>query len=454
MKVVPFQQITKVLYYVGLFLAITSLPSCIHKKLASDFTTQIPVYKHTFNFSSAKDVKSQLREVGDLKSKLNQIKLIQFLTAYRLFEKDKAMGIFGILPFSKIQFTVDSFCGSSIKATPAKSEKFQWKKGLPQIDLLKEILSLHRKSNESDRNKIQEIIWNLENGTLFDQYPDEQKKILLEASPSAPLILPSKIKNELSEMLIPENFRSVISLVKGRYYSFDQFKSQVNQLSSGYPTDDKPGYFKIPDSNLYAVTESIGFERHVVSLYNPSNKPQSIDIKSFYLYPLRTDVQPVLLTDVMPEDKEIKYSLEKAAVSLLGVIGSEYPTLNKEEKQLVKDNPIEAAIVFYSALKAEQIAEEEFPNSKPNGASDALRHFVWSGFLVRDIGEDRAIIYLKAHESTPGQSPAEFEMDSFNNNQGVIAAKDLISIGFFEDSKILEIGKSQLSAGNLKVLSK
>ncbi len=39
--------------------------------------------------------------------------------------------------------------------------------------------------------------------------------------------------------------------------------------------------------------------------------------------------------------------------------------------------------------------------------SDAFRHYVWSGLLVRDVGEDSAREFLNAHEAARGQSASE-----------------------------------------------
>lgn len=139
---------------------------------------------------------------------------------------------------------------------------------------------------------------------------------------------------------------------------------------------------------------------------------------------------------------------------MLGYIGSQYPTLNTEEKKLVKEKPEESAIVFFNAIIAEQKAEESYPNSKPNGESDAFRHYVWSGLLVRDIGEDRARVFLNAHESALGQSEAEKAMDQFNNDQGITAAKEMLQKEYFDNSTILERAKIDLEAGRLKVLAK
>ena len=45
-------------------------------------------------------------------------------------------------------------------------------------------------------------------------------------------------------------------------------------------------------------------------------------------------------------------------------------------------------------------------------------------------------------------------MDQFNNDQGIIAAKDLLQKEYFDNSTILERAKKDLEAGKLRVLVK
>lgn len=434
--------------------AFLLIQSCAHKKIAGDLVNESPKYLMEFDFSSHNAVKHHLEIVGDLRRRENQQKLIQVLIAFQRLTKELKRGQLTLSPLSKTQIQIISFCASSKKAIPEKNEIFHWVKGLPKIQLLKEVLDLYKRKSDLDKQSIQEIIWNLENGTLYENYPDNLKTILHEASLSAPLILPSALKSEVIEIVMPEEIKNTAFFISGQYYSFREFNSFVEQNKSNFPLPQNQIFSKLPSVNLLASTFSNGYELQNVSFYNPTPSLQNVVIIDYYLRPFRADVQPIILASALPYAGDIKKLLEQAALKLLGYLGSQYPALNKAEKNLVKKSPIEAAIVFYNALIAEYKAEEFYPNSKPNGKSDAFRHYVWSGLLVRDVGEDSARTFLNAHEMTLGQSAAEKSMDQFNNDQGINAAKDMLQKEYFDNAALMERAKKGLEGGTLKVLAK
>lgn len=184
-----------------------------------------------------------------------------------------------------------------------------------------------------------------------------------------------------------------------------------------------------------------------------TNKHQDLRISDYYLKPARDDVQPIILASVLPYNDEIKKILESSAFKLLGYIGAQYPSLNSEEKALVKAKPIDAAITFYNAMIAESKAEKLYPNSAENGKSDAFRHYVWAGLLTRDLGESTAREFLTAHELNPKQPVMEKEMDMFNNDQGIRTARGLLEKRSFTDKEFFDTAISEIKSGNLKVLN-
>lgn len=442
---------TKVIFFSFAFLLTQS---CAHKQIVGNSANQIPQYQMEFNFSRPDTVKRQLEMMGDLRKRGNQQKLVQLLIAFQRLIKELDRGELTLSPLSKTQIEVSTFCASSSKAIPEKNEIFFLVKGLPKIQLLKEVLDLYKRRPDLNRQSVQEIIWNLENGTLYERYPDNLKTILQQASPSAALILPSTLKSEISEILMPEEIKNAVSLIQGQHYSYREFKAFVEQRKSSLPLPRNQILSNLPNTNILASTTSNGYESQLISFYNSTSNLQSVIVSDYYFKPFRADVQPIILASALPYAAEIQKLLEQAALKMLGYIGSQYPTLNKEEKNLVKERPIEAAIVFYNAIIAEHKAEEFYPNSKPNGKSDAFRHYVWSGLLVRDVGEDRARAFLNAHEAARGQSASEKAMDQFNNDQGINAAKDLLQKEYFDNFTILERAKKDLEADKLKVLAK
>lgn len=438
------------------FIAFTSMflftiLSCTHKEIIGDLETP-PAYKVSYDFSNPEILQKTLKDISNLKIAENRRKLVQILIAYNSLSKAQKKNQIVLLPYSKTSLTVNSFCAAPQKAAPEKMEVFKWVKGSPKISLLKEIISLYSKKQNLESQKIQEIIWNLANDTNYEDYPESSKKILQEASPNAFLSLPSKIKSQAFNEIAPDELKRAAIIIKGKHHSFEEFKDAIDKKKSNIPISGYDLSSQLPESKIYATTISNGYHSQAVTFYNPSRENQNFNISDYYLKPVREDVQPIVLASVFPYSDEIQKILERYALSLLGYIGSQYPSLNEHEKILVKQSPIESAIVFYNASIAENKSEEFFPSQKSNGSSDAFRHYTWAGLLTRDIGEDAARTFLNAHELNQDQPIYEKEMDEFNNERGIQAAKDLLEKGSFENDELYEKGKDELKNGTLRTM--
>ncbi len=427
--------------------------SCAHTELAGEVTNSIPSFRTAFNFSDTKHLKEQLKKIDDLKNPENQRRMNQILVAYSNLKKDQSKNQITLLPQSKTQIVLNSFCASSKKAVPETNEIFKWVKGQPKIAILKEVLNFYAKNSKISTHKIQELIWNLENGTYFEDYPDTLKEIIVQASPSAPLILPSRTKSKILQKITPQQFNDVVDLIEGEFHSFDKFREILDSLRSNIDLPRNNFVSKVPGPNIYTETLSRGHETQVVTFYNPNNASKTIGFTEYYLKPLRVDVQPIVLAAVFPYEDEIDQILKEYALKLLGQLGALYPTLNSHEQNLVKENPIEAATVFYNAYLAEQKGDQTYPNSEKNGESDAFRHFVWAGLLTRDLGEETARKFLNAHELTPGQLLQEKAMDESNNESGIQAAKKLLDAGSFDNPKFYNVAIDEIKNRNLVILN-
>lgn len=115
-----------------------------------------------------------------------------------------------------------------------------------------------------------------------------------------------------------------------------------------------------------------------------------------------------------------------------------YPGLTPAERKLVDQNPKEAVVVFIQKTRAELSASRNFPAQGFNDESDAFRHYVWAGLLTKEIGAERAQMYLDAHEENRLQPAAERAMDLANNRGGILAAQKLIKVNPSFDLKTLE----------------
>lgn len=115
-----------------------------------------------------------------------------------------------------------------------------------------------------------------------------------------------------------------------------------------------------------------------------------------------------------------------------------YPGLTPTERKLVDQNPKEAAIVFIQKTRAELSSSRNFPVQGFNDESDAFRHYIWAGLVTRELGAERAQMYLDAHEENPLQPPAERAMDLANNRGGILGAQRLMKNNKSFDLKSLE----------------
>lgn len=130
-----------------------------------------------------------------------------------------------------------------------------------------------------------------------------------------------------------------------------------------------------------------------------------------------------------------------------------YPGLTDEERSLVSINPKEALVVFKQKNRAEAATDKYFPGGRFNDESDAFRHFVWAGLLVKELGAERAQLYLDAHEKNPSQPPNERAMDLANNRGGILAAQKLLKLGQLNQTEIEKVGLEALRKKELVVLS-
>lgn len=431
----------------------TLIVSCAHKEIIGNLINKIPDYKNEFDFSNPRKVREYLQKISNLNKPDNQQKLIQILIAFNTLKYGLSESTINIPPNSKTHIEITSFCASAEKAIPEQKEIFQWVKGLPKIPLAKEVLILYAKKPEVEASKIQELLWNLGNKTYYEDYPDSLKKLITQLSPTAPLTLPSRIKSQIVDEFTPQEIKDTINTIQGKYQSFNDFKKLIESKKSNLIFAQGNFISELPDTNILAATISNGFGSQIITFYNPSSNVQSFKATEYFLKPYREDVQPIVLASVLPNNNEIQKILEEYALKLLGYLGSQYPTLIPQEKELVKQKPIEAAIAYYSAFIAERAGNNFYPDSSENGPSDAFRHFTWAGLLTRDLGEVTARQFLKTHELKSNQPLEEKAMDEFNNEHGIAAANQLLKKGNFQNTELYEKATEEVKHDKLRILN-
>jgi hypothetical protein len=432
------------------------LSSCSHQPVTGDLILRGKAglnFDKQFDFSDPEILGQQIQKFGSLASFSNQEKLVRMLVAFQKFKENLSKNELQFLPHTQTKIQLLSFCASPHKAIPERNEVFRWAVGGTGISLEKPVIQYFIQAGSEKQESIQELLWNLANKTYYEDYPEGLQKILNKISPSAKIGLPSKLKNEVIDKIVPQEVRDSTELIEGKYYSYIGFANEIRSKKSKFQRLPDDMISKIPESNLMASTESKGYRSQTITFYNSSDRTESIHLENVYLQPIREDVQPLILVSVIPKLDEIQKLLEKAALKLLGYAGSQYPTLNQDERRLVKQKPIQAAIAFYYSRVAENMSEAAFPGTSINGETDAFRHYAWSGLLVRDIGELDAREFLQAHEAAPHQPPAERAMDLFNNEKGISDAKELLKNGDFEDQTLFERAKREIYKGQLRILN-
>ena len=93
--------------------------------------------------------------------------------------------------------------------------------------------------------------------------------------------------------------------------------------------------------------------------------------------------------------------------------------LNEGDKAIIAKYPKDALIVYKAKDTVDDLTQKVFGKAGRNDESDAFRHFIWAGLLVKELGQKRAELFLTAHEQDPGQPASERDMDIANNKMGI-----------------------------------
>ena len=140
--------------------------------------------------------------------------------------------------------------------------------------------------------------------------------------------------------------------------------------------------------------------------------------------------------------------------------------LSGEEKDLVKENPIEASIVFLCQREADRWTERVFSEYyiahspeefwKDGDAANAYRHALWNALMARRMGEEAAKKWADAHEQFSDEmwdvrdtnditNREHTEMDLHNNQIGRnIGVKDLRGTQDISDEILAALARGEM----------
>lgn len=128
-----------------------------------------------------------------------------------------------------------------------------------------------------------------------------------------------------------------------------------------------------------------------------------------------------------------------------------YPKgMTKGDRRMVAKYPKDAIKVYQAKQKADDLTGKIFKKTGRNDESDAFRHFIWAALVTKELGRERAMEFLNAHEEEDGQPTNEKEMDLSNNKSGL----EFVSKGTVPElDEIEREGLERLKKGALSVVS-
>jgi hypothetical protein len=154
-------------------------------------------FDEQFDFSDPEILGRQIQKFGSLANFSNQEKLVRMLVAFQKVKENSSKNELQFLPHTQTKIQLLSFCASPNKAIPERSEVFRWTAGGTGISLEKPVIRYFIQAGPAKQELIQELLWNLKNKTSYEDYPEGLREILNEISPSAKIVLPSKLKNKI-----------------------------------------------------------------------------------------------------------------------------------------------------------------------------------------------------------------------------------------------------------------
>jgi hypothetical protein len=129
-----------------------------------------------------------------------------------------------------------------------------------------------------------------------------------------------------------------------------------------------------------------------------------------------------------------------------------YPGLTPEEREIVGRFPKDALIVFRQKEIAELATEKIFKRDAQKDESDAFRYFLWAGLLSKELGPDKAKLFLDAHESAGRADDPDRAMDLANNRAGLLAAEGLRKKGVLSQDGLEKAAMIEIRTNRLVIL--
>jgi len=361
-----------------------------------------------------------------------------------------------ILPGRSYSFDVESFCVNAGEERPLQGDGFRVGplKGRAAGWLPRMLETYSSKGISQERAQV--LIWALLSDARFDELTDEQRSDLLKIDPNAHVNfgnrrLEDEARNVLEDLIpkevtdLRDRFESFRSLLRETEKSYEEISSILAPHSDRTKSVDL-GWVKAEEGYFIRASSIGGYSSARIEIYMPLGPDPLFRPSKFIALPThgqRLAISANVISSLQKDYREITDALINWKAGR---------KLSDEEQDLIRKHPIDAYRMFSNAQEATKSMRTAFPNDENphNNAADAYRHFVWSALNTRDLGEERAREFLDAHEASQRQPKAETEMDLWNNEKGIQAAKRLGSNATQED--IERVAWEALLANQLKVL--
>lgn len=189
---------------------------------------------------------------------------------------------------SKVLVSLDSYYLDGDKAAPVSNEVYTWKRKTEP--LVQQILNQSSQAQQPSRF-YQEMLWGLNNQTVWEKYPKSHQDIFLQIDSKAPLKLPTEAQRKISERsAYQDDVQIGLSLLQGEFYNYDYYQEHIQRLNSTEDLVDVD-FLPIQDSKLFSKSIKINTADLKFEIYNPSNDDEVLRLSDYQLVPLRNDVQ-------------------------------------------------------------------------------------------------------------------------------------------------------------------
>ena len=359
-------------------------------------------------------------------------------------------------PGHSYSFRLQSFCVHAGKDRPIAGDGFRVgpMKG-PAAAWLPDIINKYKGLHIS-QDRTQVLIWALLAGARFDDLDGEEKADLLRIFPNAAIrfgnrrvenqmqslfsqFIPSYVQNAMSEY---ENVRAWTQTLKGDY-------DEIARIMAPMPfrTEPIPMGWGRTSSGIETKAESLeGYSSVQINLFLSNSAPTSVPFRPADMIAIPSRGQRLAISGNKAENDP----LSRLASSGLDQVAPQ--KLTQEEKNFIREHPIDAAQIYINSLTAIDMTSEIFPNGEGmhNGSADAFRHFSWAALNAQSVGVDQARAFMVAHEQKPGEPMAERDMDLSNNEKGFAFMGE--AKGRQSDQQISDAAWKAVNSGKLKVL--